>query len=54
MLETKEFKAWHRITTAELITGKSVDDLVEEAMDSKNLKIEVRGENGRWTHGSQN
>ena len=52
MLETKEFKTWHRITTAELITGKSVDDLVEEAMQPEQLKIEVKDENDRWVNGS--
>lgn len=48
MAESKAFKAWHRTVTAELITGKSVDDRVEEAMEPKNLKIEIKDDKGRW------
>jgi hypothetical protein len=47
MCESKEFKAWHRTITAEIITGKSIEDKVEEAMEPQNLKIEVKKE-GRW------
>ena len=47
MANTKEFKSWHKRVTAELLTGKSVDQLVEEAMEDKNLKVEVQKE-GRW------
>lgn len=46
MTETKEFKAWHRRTTAELVSGKTIEQAVEEAMDPKNLKVEVRGKAG--------
>ncbi len=46
MAETKAFRAWHKRVTAELLTGKSVDDLVEEAMEPQHLRVEVRGEKG--------
>ncbi len=36
-----KFKAWLRIKTAEaLYTGKSIDELVDEAMKDKNIKVE--------------
>ena len=46
MVDSKEFRSWHKLTTAELLTGKSVDELVEEAMDERNLKVEVRTSTG--------
>jgi protein subunit release factor A len=49
MTSSEKFKAWHKRVTAELLTGKSVEDRVEEAMDPANLKVEARDENGRWT-----
>jgi protein subunit release factor A len=39
--------AWRRMCESEIITGKSIEDKVEEAMEPQNLKIEVKKE-GRW------
>lgn len=47
MAESKQFRAWVRRCAAELITGKSIEDRVEEAMEPQNLKVEVR-EEGKW------
>ena len=47
MAESKEFQVWARLTAAKLSTGKSVEDIVEEAMTPKNIKVEVK-ENGVW------
>lgn len=47
LIDSKEFKLWHKLKTAELMTGKSVDQLVEEAMDPRNLKVEVKVD-GKW------
>jgi protein subunit release factor A len=47
MAASKAFKAWHQRVTAELLTGKSVEQRVEEAMEPHNLKVEVKKE-GRW------
>jgi len=47
MAESKPFQAWIRMVASELITGKSVEDRVEEAMQPDNLKIEVR-KDGKW------
>lgn len=48
MTETPEFRAWHRLTTALLLGGKSVEEQVEDAMRPENLKIEARNERGQW------
>jgi len=47
MAETKAFKAWVKLTAAKLATGKSLEDRVEEAMEPKNIKVEVKKE-GIW------
>lgn len=47
MADTKLFKLWHRIEVSRRITGKSIDQIVDESMAPENLKIEVK-EEGRW------
>ena len=41
------FQNWLRLKTAEALTGQSLGDLVDEALQEKNLKVEYR-ENGKW------
>ena len=48
MGESKEFQVWARILASELQTGKSIEQQVEEEMDLKNIKTEVKDEQGRW------
>ena len=48
LVESKKFKAWHMIRCAELVGHKTVDEIVEERMDPKNLRIEARDEQGKW------
>lgn len=48
MAESKEFRAWHAVMVAELTSGKSIEQLVDEAMAPSNLRIEVRAEGG-WS-----
>mgnify|MGYP001615226964 CR=1 FL=1 len=48
MAESKEFRTWHLLVTSRLLTGKSSEEVVEEMMEPKNLKVEVRNEEGRW------
>src|SRR3990167_4043954 len=48
MGETKAFQVWARLIAAELQTGKSIEQQVEEEMDLKNIKTEVKDEQGRW------
>lgn len=49
LVETPQFKAWHKIETARWL-GRAVeiDQYVEKGMSSKNLLIEVKDEKGRW------
>jgi protein subunit release factor A len=46
MAQTKEFQLWARLKAAELSTGKTVDELVEEDMRPEKLKVEVRTQKG--------
>lgn len=46
MAESKEFQTWAKLRAAELQTGKSIELLVEEMIQSDNLKVEYRTENG--------
>jgi len=45
--KTPKFKVWHTIKAAELLSGKTIEQEVEEAMKPENLKIEIK-ENGVW------
>jgi protein subunit release factor A len=47
MAESKQFQTWARRMAAELITGKSVEEKVDEALAPGNIKVELRCE-GRW------
>lgn len=41
MIQTKEFKIWHKIKCASVMLGiMNIDREIEEAMQPKNLKIE--------------
>ena len=46
MAYSPKFKAWQRMTAAEIMSGKTVEQRVDEAMDPRNLKVEVRAERG--------
>jgi len=48
LVKNKQFDCWLK-TTASLIlkSGKTINDVVEEQMDKKNLKIEKKV-NGKW------
>lgn len=49
LVETKEFKTWHKIETARRL-GRAVeiDQIVKKALEPQNIKIEIRDEKGRW------
>lgn len=40
MAESKEFKAWHKIECARRLSGKSLEEILDEQMKEENLKIE--------------
>lgn len=46
MGESKAFRAWVQREASRLQGEKSVDEQVDEAMDPRNLRVEVRGEGG--------
>jgi protein subunit release factor B len=48
MAESKAFRLWARMEAARLSGQKSVDELVDEAMEPRNLRIEVRDDEGKW------
>lgn len=48
MAKSRVFQAWAKRLSAELITGKSIEDQVEEDMAQKNIRTEVKDEKGRW------
>lgn len=49
MAETSEFRAWVKHKAAALSGGKTVEQKVDEAMAPENLRVEIRGEDGKWT-----
>lgn len=48
MVETKEFKTWHRLEISRR-TGEEmrIEEYVEAAMRPKNIRVEGK-ENGKW------
>lgn len=48
MASTPQFNAWVRLKAAELSTGKTLDQRVEEMLDPKLIKLEGKDEHGRW------
>jgi hypothetical protein len=48
LVNSNKFKLWLNRKVNEIISGKSIDELVEEAMCPKNLKIEIRNKKGKW------
>ena len=43
-----KFKVWQSRMVHELTSGKTIEQQVDEAMIPENLKIEARGEDGKW------
>ena len=48
LTEDSKFKLWVNRRAFEIIKGKTIEQEVEEMMDPKNIKIEVKDENGKW------
>lgn len=48
MTETPKFKAWHKLECARRMGQPSIEDLVEEAMKSWNLRVEIKSPEGKW------
>ena len=43
-----KFKLWLLKRVHEINTGKTIDEIVDEQMDSKNIKVEFKNEIGGW------
>jgi len=43
-----KFKLWHTSKIHEVLSGKTIEELVDEQLDSDNLLIECKNENGKW------
>jgi len=48
LIETKEFKTWHKIETCRLMGEPTVEEVVEQQMHTKNIKVEIKDEEDRW------
>jgi len=48
LVGSAKFKVWHARAVKEILSGKTIDEIVDESMQAKNLKIECRDENGKW------
>lgn len=48
LVNSGKFKMWHAQVVQELLTGKTIDELVDESMAEKNLKVEGKDKNGKW------
>ena len=48
LAEHPKFKLWLNKKYYELKTGKTIDQIVDEMIDLKNIKMEIRDEKGRW------
>lgn len=42
------FKIWHARKVLEIINNEKLEDIVERQMDSKNIKVEIKDDQGRW------
>lgn len=48
LLNNGKFKAWHNRKINEILSGKTLEEKVDEMIQDKNLKIEGKDENNRW------
>lgn len=49
LLKHTKFKVWHSMMVHKITSGKSIDELVDEQVKTKNLKIEGKNEKGKWS-----
>ena len=48
LIETNKFKIWLNRQIFEINNGRTIEQIVEEEMNQKNLKIEVKDNNNKW------
>lgn len=47
LLKSPRFKIWHSAKVQEILTGKSLDEKIEDMMHPNNLKVEMN-KDGKW------
>ena len=48
LINSPKFKVWHARKTYELLSGKTIEERVADAMHEKNLKVECKDDEGKW------
>lgn len=48
LVKHPKFKIWHATKVNEVVSGKTLEQQVDEMMKPENLKFECKDENGRW------
>ena len=48
LIEHPKFMIWNTRKCHEIMSGKTLDQIVEELMDKKNLKFEIINNEGKW------
>jgi len=48
LIEHSKFKIWNVRKCNEIIDGKTIDEIVKELMNERNLKFEIISEDGKW------
>ncbi len=43
-----KFKLWHTRKVNEILTGKTIEDTVNELMHDENIKVETVNNDGKW------
>lgn len=51
LTESSKFKEWHKSKVREVINQKTIEQRVDDMMDEKNIKTEVKNERGQWIEG---
>jgi protein subunit release factor B len=48
LINHPKFKIWNNRKCHEIISGKTLDDIIQEMMEEKNLKFEIINDEGKW------
>jgi protein subunit release factor B len=48
LVASTKFQAWIRVKAAEIINGRTIEAIIEEQMDPRHIKVEVRNDKGKW------
>ena len=48
LANSPKFKLWLKLKTAEILSKKTIDERVDEQMNSKFIRTEIKNEKGTW------